>query len=287
MDFEEFLWAMGYTDSQLAMLRECYERREPVDSHIHKIMLDFFRQYMVIGGMPKVVATYASTGDYASSLALQRGIVSGYRSDIIKYLGRREKTKVVSCFNSIPGQLAKDHKKFQFSMVEKGSGARKFGGALNWLNDASVVSFCHNLSLPSFPFAGFRQDNDFKVYFRDTGLLVSMYETDTARRVMSGELGIYKGALYENIVAESLTKNGRPLYYFSPSSGLEIDFVIDYQGMPTAVEVKSGENNRSKSLNAVISNNRYEIASGIRLSSRNVGQEGAILSLPLYMAFMI
>ena len=188
---------------------------------------------------------------------------------------------------SIPTQLAKDYKKFQYSIVEKGKGSSKYGGSLLWLKDADIVTFCNNLSLIDSPLKAFAIDNEFKVYMNDNGLLVSMYEDDTAKRIIDGELGIFKGAFYENVIATSLLALNHNLFYFSPSDTLEIDFVIMYQGEPCLVEVKSGDNTKSKSLNTVLDNPRYKVKRAIRLSRKNIGEEGRILSLPLYMIMFL
>ena len=204
-----------------------------------------------------------------------------------RYYISSEKTKIVRCLESLPSQLAKDYKKFQYSIVEKGSGVSKYGGSLLWLKDADITTFCHNLSKLEAPLNAYRIENAFKVYMNDNGLLVSMYAPDTAKRIMEGELGLFKGAFYENIIATSLTALNHELFYFSPSDTLEIDFIINFEGQPCPVEVKSGENTKSKSLNTILNTQKYKINQAIRLSRKNVGQEGKILSLPLYMVMFL
>ena len=156
-----------------------------------------------------------------------------------------------------------------------------------WLRDAGIVNFCRNLSLLSPPLEAYAIDNEFKVYMNDNGLLVSMYGSDTAKRIMEGELGIFKGAFYENAIATSLLALNHNLFYFSPSDTLEIDFIINFRGEPCLLEVKSGENTKSKSLNTVLNNAKYNIKQSIRLSRKNVGEEGKILSIPLYMVMFL
>lgn len=287
LDFEEFLWAMGIDETVINNLRLCYQERKPVDSFIHNKMLEYFSLYIVIGGMPAVVNSFASTHDYSQALRIQRDIVSDYKKDVVKYAESKEKTKIIRCMDSITSQLAKDYKKFQYSVVEKGSSFSKYGGALLWLRDAGIVSFCNNLSKIDFPLEAYSIDNEFKIYMNDTGLLVSMYGGNTAQKIMEGDIGIFKGAFYENIMAICLSECGHKLFYFSPSDTLEIDFVIIYKGKPCIVEVKSGENTKSKSLNTVLSTPKYNVSSAIRLSRKNIGEEGNILSLPLYMAMFL
>ena len=287
LDFEEFLWAMGIGEDIIGYLHDCFLQRKAVDEFIHSQMLTYFMTYLIVGGMPAVVASYAKAHDYSEVLRMQKDIVDGYRQDAVKYAPVDEKAKILRTFDSVPSQLARDYKKFQYSGVVKGARARSYGGALLWLKDAGVVSFCHNLSLLQPPLSGFAIENEFKVYMNDTGLLVSMYESGTAMRIMQGEIGMFKGALYENIIAQSLVSQSFPLFYFSPSDSLEIDFVIMYDGEPCLVEVKSGENKRSKSLMTVLANDRYGVKRAIRLSRNNTGDDGRIISLPLYMMMFV
>lgn len=283
LDFEEFLWATDISEKVISELKSCFHDRRPVDDYVHQRMLDYFAMYTVVGGMPAIVASFAKDRDYSKVLRMQRGIVADYRKDAVKYAEGSEKVKVVRCLDSIPAQLAKANKKFQYSVVEKKASSRKYGDSLIWLEDAGIVNLCRNLSRIDSPLAGFAKDNEFKLYFNDTGLLISMYEDGTARRIVEGEMGIHKGAIYENIVASALASQDIPLFYFAPSDTLEIDFVINFRGRPCLVEVKSGENTKSKSLNTVLGNLKYNVDQAIRLSRKNVGEDGGIIALPLYM----
>ena len=287
LDFEEFLWAMGIGEDVIDYLRTCYEEGKPVEDFVHQSMLSYFSTYMIIGGMPAVVSEYARNKDYVTASGLQHDIVSGYKKDVVKYADEPEKAKILRTFDSITSQLSKDYKKFQYSIIEKGARARNYGGSLLWLKDAGIVSFCRNLSNIQAPLSRFSIENEFKIYMNDTGLLVSMYEAGTAFRIMNGELGLFKGALYENIIAQALLSGGFPLYYFSPSDSLEIDFVIMYENHPCLVEVKSGENRKSKSLDSILSSSRYAVDQAIRFSRGNVGRTGKIIALPLYMSMFM
>ena len=182
-------------------------------------------------------------------------------------------------------QLAKDYKKFQYSIVEKGGTSRKFGGALMWLYDAGILNFCYNLSIPELPLAGNSKNSEFKVYMRDTGLLVAMLEDGSQANIIKGNLGIYKGAIYENIIADIFTKLGKKLYYFEKPNRLEIDFVIRQGDIPVGVEVKSGDNTKAKSIDSFV--NFWGVEKGIKLISGNLGVAGKIESLPLYMAMFL
>jgi predicted AAA+ superfamily ATPase len=282
LDFEEFLWACGGADDLLAIIRDYFEQRKPVPKALHEKMISLLREYIVIGGMPRVVNEFIASGDFSTVLRMQRGIVSDYADDIAKYAEGTEKNKARSCLWAIPKNLAKDHKKFQYSVVEKGGTARKFGGSLMWLHDVGIVSFCYNLSHPALPLEGNAIENEFKVYMRDTGLLVAMLEDGSQADIISGKLGIYKGAIYENIIADIFTKSGKKLYYYEKGNRLEIDFFIRLGGEAVAVEVKSAENAKAKSLNTLLT--LQDVKSGIKLSSGNIGIVGNVTTLPLYMA---
>ncbi len=285
MDFEEFLWANGVKESSVGDIREYFEKREPVPEAMHDKMMELFREYIVVGGMPRVVSEFVNTHNFAKVLNLQKGILSDYTDDIAKYAEGAEKTKARACFLSIPKHLAKDYKKFRYSLVEPKATYRKYGGSLMWLYDAGIINFCYNLSEPALPLEGNARSDIFKVYMRDTGLLVAMLDEGSAEDIIDGNLGIYKGAIYENIIADIFAKKGKKLYYYEKDSKLEIDFFIRYQKMATAVEVKSAEKATSKSMTSIIQN--HGVKHGIKLSAKNVSGNDTVESLPLYMAMFL
>jgi predicted AAA+ superfamily ATPase len=267
LDFEEFLWANGVSGESIADIRGCFERKERVPAAMHERMMELLREYIVIGGMPRVVDAFVTNRNFAEALRLQRDILKGYTDDIAKYAEGTEKAKARSCFLSIPKQLAKDHKKFQYSVVEKKGTARKFAGSLQWLYDADIVNFCYNLSQPELPLEGNAKTDEFKVYMRDTGLLMAMMEDGSQEDIIDGNLGIYKGAIYEIIIADIFGKAGKKLYYFEYRSQLEVDFFIRLNRTAAAVEVKSADNTKSKSMDSVIRN--HGVKRGIKLSAKN------------------
>ncbi|MCL2137402.1 MAG: AAA family ATPase [Coriobacteriia bacterium] len=269
LDFEEFCWAMGVSPDAFNELRGYYDRREPVPDVIHTKMMQLFKEHIVVGGMPAVVASFAEKSDFGEVLRIQRAIINDYLDDIAKYAKDSEKAKARACFLSIPRQLAKDYKKFQYNIVDKKGSARKYGGSLMWLLDAGIISFCHNLGRIELPLEGNANTDAFKVYLNDTGLLVSMLEDGSQADIIEGKLGIYKGAIYENIIADIFTKNNKRLYYFEYRNSLEIDFVIRHLGVATAMEVKSADNKKSKSMRSVMQN--HGATRGIRLTSKNLG----------------
>ena len=285
MDFEEFLWANGVKEASVGDIREYYEKREPVPDAMHDKMMELFREYIVVGGMPRVVLEFVNTHNFAKVLKLQKAILSDYADDIAKYAEGAEKTKARACFLSIPKHLAKDYKKFRYSLVEPKATYRKYGGSLMWLYDAGIINFCYNLSEPALPLEGNARSDIFKVYMRDTGLLVAMLDEGSAEDIIDGNLGIYKGAIYENIVADIFAKSGKKLYYYEKDSKLEIDFFIRYQKTATAVEVKSAEKATSKSMTSIIQN--HGVKHGIKLSAKNVSGNDTVESLPLYMAMFL
>ena len=285
LDFEEFLWANGIKPGSIADIKECFDKKIAVPSAMHERMIDLFKEYIVVGGMPRAVHEFVTTRNFAAVLKIQKAIIGDYTDDIARYAEGSEKAKARSCFMSIPKNLAKDYKKFQYSVVERGGTARKYGGSLMWLYDAGIINFCYNLSLPELPFEGYAKSDTFKVYMRDTGLLMAMLEEGSQADVIDGNLGIYKGAIYENIIADIFGKSGRKLYYFEHNGKLEIDFFIRRNKTATAVEVKSADNTKAKSMSAIIE--KYGVKHGIKLSAKNVGGAGSIDSYPLYMAIFL
>lgn len=285
LDFEEFLWANGVTAESINNIKEYFEKKEKVPLAMHERMLQLFKEYIVVGGMPRVVDEFVSTHNFANVLKLQKGIIEDYKDDIAKYAKDSEKAKARACFLSIPKHLSKDYKKFRYGYVEPRATARKFEGSLMWLYDAGIINFCYNLTNPELPLEGNARSDTFKVYMRDTGLLMAMLEDGSQEDIIDGNLGIYKGAIYENIIADIFAKSGKKLYYFEHNSQIEIDFVIRYKKQAVAIEVKSADNTKSKSMKSAIEN--WNVQHGIKLSTKNVGGTNQVDSLPLYMAMFI
>lgn len=286
LDFEEFLWAKGVTDETINYIKEFYDNKKQVNMFAHNGMLELFREYIVLGGMPEVINEFLASNNFNVALNIQKEILDGYRDDIIKYAAEDEKVKIRACFDSIPVQLAKDNKKFRYNLVQKKADKSKLFNSLEWLYDAGIINFCYNLRNPEAPFEGNKIIDSFKVYMKDTGLLMAMMDEGSQLEIMNGNLGIYKGAIYENIIADVFTKSGKKLYYFEKNSTLEIDFFIRYNNEVTAVEVKSADNTKSKSLNSIMNN--YGVKQGIKLSTKNIGYDSnGILSLPLYMSMFL
>ena len=287
LDFEEFLWANGITPQIIDKLKEYFNEEKPVPEALHEKMRQLILQYTVVGGMPKVVDTFVKTKQMNSVLALQRDIVRSYEDDMVKYADDKDKSLIKECFQSIPKQLSKENKKFQYSIVKKGGTASKFQGSIQWIEDAGIIARCYNLDLPELPLDGNAIDDVFKVYMQDSGLLVSMLEDGTQFDILQGNLYGYKGAIFENLMADIFTKMGRKLYYYHKDSGLEIDFVIRYKGGATLIEVKATTGN-TKSTKTILSNpEKYHVAGAIKLGDYNVGRNEKMLTIPIYMGFLL
>lgn len=287
LDFEEFLWANGITPQIIDKLKEYFNEEKPVPEALHEKMRQLILQYTVVGGMPEVVDTFVKTKQMNSVLALQRDIVRSYEDDMVKYADDKDKSLIKECFQSIPKQLSKENKKFQYSIVKKGGTASKFQGSIQWIEDAGIIARCYNLDLPELPLDGNAIDDVFKVYMQDSGLLVSMLEDGTQFDILQGNLYGYKGAIFENLMADIFTKMGRKLYYYHKDSGLEINFVIRYKGGATLIEVKATTGN-TKSTKTILSNpEKYHVAGAIKLGDYNVGRNEKMLTIPIYMGFLL
>ena len=287
LDFEEFLWANGVAAPVIDMLRHCLQKEIPVPEALHNRMKQLLLQYAVVGGMPDAVQTFVDTKQMDAVLQIQRDIVRSYEDDMVKYAERKDKSKIRECFQSIPKQLSKENKKFQYSVVKKGSTSSKYAGSLQWIEDAGIIVRAYNLSITELPLDGNAEEDVFKVYMRDCGLFVSMLEDGTQFDILSGNLHGYKGAIFENLVADIFGKMGRSLYYFHKDTGLEVDFVIRYQGECTLVEVKAATGNTKSTKTILRHPEKYHVYHAIKLGDYNVGRTEQILTLPLYMAFLL
>ena len=287
LDFEEFCWANGIEESIISMLKNSLNTVSPVPSALHSRMNSLLLEYTVVGGMPDAVNSFITYRDMSKVIQIQRDLVRGYEDDMIKYADTVDKPLIKQCFQSIPLQLAKENKKFQYSIVQKGSKSSQFRGSLQWIEDAGITVRCKNLNITELPLDGNAIDNQFKVYMADTGLFVSMLEDGTQFDILNGNLYGYKGAIFENLIADIFSKMGRKLYYFRKDSGLELDFIIRYKGECVPVEVKS-TNGNTKSMKTVLKNQeKYHVNKAIKLANTNVGLAENILTLPLYMAFLL
>ena len=287
LDFEEFLWANGIDTAVIELLKNTLETETPIPEALHKRMRQLLLQYTVVGGMPDVVQTFINTKRMDEVLQIQRDIIRSYEDDMVKYAEKKDKANIKECFQSIPKQLSKENKKFQYSIIKKGTTASKYAGSLQWIEDAGIISRCYNLSITELPLEGNADKDFFKVYMSDCGLFVSMLEEGTQYDILNGNLYGYKGAIFENLIADIFIKMGRKLYYFRKDSGLEVDFVIRHNGECTLVEVKATSGNVKSTKTILKHPEKYHVNSAIKLGDYNVGRTEQILTLPLYMAFLI
>lgn len=287
LDFEEFLWANGISEAIIGKLTECLDIIQPVPEAIHQKMRQLILQYTVVGGMPSVVNTFVNTHNMGRVLAEQRGIVAEYEEDMVKYASDADKPRIRECFESIPRQLSKEYKKFQYSTIRKGAKASQYTGSIQWIEDAGIITRCRNLIITELPLNGNAIDDCFKIYMADTGLFVSMLDDGTQFDIMQGNLHAYKGAIFENLVADIFTKMKRRLYYFRKDSGLEVDFVTRYKGECVLVEVKAKDGNIKSSKTILSHPEKYHVNHAIKLGDLNIGNSGQFLTLPLYMTFLL
>ena len=289
LDFEEFLWAKGYGDDFIEEMLEHMKSLRPFNSLELSICADLFLDYCILGGMPAVVREFIEKGTFEGSLEIQRQLISDYREDIRKYAQGLDQSRILNIFDHIPPQLAKDNKKFQISKVAPGARFRDYRGCIEWLDDAGIVNLCYCLSFPELPLKGNYDETKYKIYFADSGVLVAMLDEEAQDDLRANKnMGIYKGALYENIVGEALVKSGYQLYYYrKDDSTLEEDFFVRTADCLVPIEVKASNGN-AKSMKALIQNPRYsDIRWGIKLTGGNIGFSGEIYTFPYFCAFLL
>ena len=287
LDFEEFLWANGISDAVIDAVRSCFESEKAVPDGIHKVMMDLLYRYIIVGGLPEVVSCFLETRNIEQIYKLQRSLITEYEEDMVKYADEADKPHIRECFESIPKQLAKENKKFQYSVVRKGGRASQYAGSIQWLEDAGIVRRCYNTRITELPLDGNAVEDCFKVYVTDIGILVAMLDYGTQADILKGNLLGYKGAIFENLMADFLCKSGQKLYYFHRSSGLELDFLVRLNGECVVLEVKA-RTGKAKSLATVLkSKDVYHVNNAIKLGQYNVGRDGEVLTIPLYMGFLV
>lgn len=289
MDFEEFLWAKGYKEDTIENMLSHMKTFTPFSNLEMSIFQKLFLDYVILGGMPAVVSEYISKGTFEGSLNTQRQLIADYKEDIRKYVKGVDQTRILNVFNSIPAQLAKENKKFQLSKIKKGARFKDYRGCAEWLIDSGIVNVCYCLDSLELPLSGNCDIDKFKLYFADTGLLVSLLDEESQEDLRSNKnLGVYKGALFENVVGEALTKSGYKLYYYKREDGtLEEDFFIRSSENLIPIEVKA-KNGKSKSLKTLITNDKYkDIDYGFKLSSNNIGYHDKVYTFPYFCTFLL
>lgn len=295
MDFEEFLWANGVEENIIKKLNDYLINKKQIPNSIHEMMSELFKKYIIIGGMPEVVKKFVETNDYYKARAVQKRIVNDYNSDFGTHLNDEleleidpyAKVKIFEIFNSIPRQLAKENKKFQYSVIAKNAKSREYKDALNWLVDYGLIVKCYNISNIEIPLEYFAIDDNFKIYIADSGLFISMLDDDAPGNIMDGNYNICKGAIFENIIADSFSKKCRDLYFYQKSSGLEIDFITTLNKKVCLVEVKAVSGN-SKSSSTILNNYElYKVDQLVKITSKNIGFIDNKLTIPHYLTFLL
>ncbi len=287
MDFEEFLWSRGVGEMAIESLREAFLNQSPVTKFVHEQMMKYYREYLIVGGMPEVVSTYNHNADFAATLLQQRKIIQSYRDDIAKYAAE-QKTKAKRFFDAIPSELSKQKKRFILKNMEQTASMQKYEDAASWLDDAGVAYFCYNLHSLALPFEQEENRSLFKVYMLDTGLLCALWGDDIQLKVMNGEIDINEGALTENFVAAELRKHGHKLHYYDRKSRQELDFLLAEDNKVTIIEVKSGDTyKRHGSVDTALQEQPEKIGKVMVMNKFNYENTEKILYVPLYMAAFI
>ena len=287
LDFEEFLWANGISEAVVKRLRQYFDEEQPVPEALHLRMRQLLLYYAVVGGMPEAVNTFLDTHEMGKVLQTQRDIVNGYEEDMVKYADDSDKPRIRACFESIPRQLSKENKKFQYAVIAQGAKSAYYRGCIQWIEDAGIIARCRNLEITELPLDGNAMEDVFKIYMADTGLFISMLEEGTQFSVLQGDLLGYKGAIFENLIADVLHKMGRKLYYFRKESGLEVDFVMRHRGECVLLEVKAANGNTKSAKTILAHPEKYHVMQAIKLGDYNIGHQGQMLTLPHYMAFFL
>lgn len=289
MDFEEFLWAMGYNDEFTADLLSHMLDVRPLSELQMDTLMSLFRDYVIIGGMPEVVSTYVRNKNFSGTLDIQRQLLKDYEEDITKYVEGLDKAKVKAVYNHISTFLAKENKRFQITKIARNARNRDYMVCVEWLADAGVVNVCYCLNQPELPLKGNYDPKMYKIYFKDTGLLIASLDEEAQEDLRANKnLGTYKGAIYENIVGDMLVKQGyRLFYYHSDRPALEMDFFIRDADSLIPVEVKAN-GGATPSLNRLLNDDKYnDVKYGIKLGYRNIGFNGKFYTFPYFLTFLL
>ena len=289
MDFEEFLWALGYKEGQIENLYQCMKNLSPLSETQFNVLLDRFHQYMVLGGMPEVVKLFVDQKNYSGTLALQKQIILDYEEDITKYVEGLDKTKILNVFRKIPVFLGQDNKKFRISKVAHGARNREYTGVTDWLIDAGIVNISYCLNDLALPLKGNYDSDNYRMYFMDTGLLVASLDEESSKDLRNNKnFNTYKGAIYENIVGDMLKKSGYNLYFYKNEDGTqEVEFFVRDANNLIPIDVKATDG-KVKSIKSFIEDkNIKDINFGIKLAEKNIGFENNIYTFPYFLTFLL
>jgi len=289
MDFEEFLWAKGYKETQIEEMYSYMLNCKPLPKVMYSVMLENFKEYMIVGGMPAIVNRFVEQKNYSGILNMQRQILLDYEEDITKYAGGLDKGKILNVYRKIPVFLGNENKKFQISKIEHNARNREYVGVIDWLSNAGIINISYCMEQPFLPLKGNYNPDNYRLYFKDTGLLVASLDDEAGEDLrVNKNFNTYKGALYENIVGEMLVKEGYSLYFHKNEKGtIEMDFFIRDKDSLIPIEVKASDN-ETLSLNKLIESDKYkDIKYGIKLCNKNIGFNGKFYTFPYFLTFML
>ena len=289
LDFEEFLWAKGYSDEQIDDLYKHMLDLKPLTDMQYNVMMSNFKEYMIVGGMPAIVSKFVENKNFSGILRMQQQILLDYEEDITKYAGGLDKTKILNCYRKIPVFLGNENKKFQISKIADGARNREYVGVVEWLANAGIVNISYVMEQASLPLKGNYNPDNYRLYFADTGLLIGSLDEEVQEDLRNNEnMNTYKGALYENIVSDMLVKEGYNLYFYKDDSKkIEMDFMVRDKNSLIPIEVKAN-NNATISLNNLIKSNLYkDIKYGIKLCNKNIGFNGKFYTFPYFLTFLL
>ena len=289
LDFEEFLWAKGYSQEQIESIYSHMKNIESFSENEFDVWMNCFKDYMITGGMPRVVNKFIEQNNFSGILDEQIQIQKAYEEDILKYAKGLDKAKIKNVYTHIPVFLAKENKRYQITKVATGARNREYIGTIDWLKDAGIVNVCYNLELPELPLKGNYNPTEYKIYYRDTGLLIASLDEEAQVDLRQNKnFNTYKGAIYENIVGDMLKKQGYELFYYkNEKATVEMDFFIRDADSLVPVEVKA-QDSATASLRNLIEKDKYsDIHYGIKLCAKNVGFNGKFYTFPYFCTFLL
>ena len=289
MDFEEFLWAKGYKEEQIEDLYKCMLEVKPLTHTQYEVMMNNFKEYMIIGGMPAIVNKFVTQKNYSGTLQMQKQILLDYEEDITKYANGLEQGKVLNIYRKIPAFLGNENKKFQISKVEPGARKREYAGTIEWLDNAGIVNISYCMEKPELPLGGNYNPDNYRLYFGDTGILIGSFDEEAQEDLRNNKnFNTYKGAIYENIVGDMLVKQGYKLYFYKNEKGtIEMDFFVRDKDSLIPVEVKANDN-ATISLNNLIDSEKFkDIKYGIKLCNKNIGFNEKFYTFPYFLTFLL
>lgn len=289
MDFEEFLWAKGFDDSKISLLRESMIKTKPLNDIQFKTFSDAFFEYIIVGGMPSIVKTYMINHNFEGILKRQKQLLKDYEEDITKYAKGLEKGKILNVFRNISFFLGKENKRYQISKIQSNARNREYIGAFEWLSNAGIINMCYCLNTPSLPLKGNYDISKYKVYFADSGLLIGSLDEEAQNDLrINRNLNTFKGAIFESIAAEAFVKSGKELYYYlDQRSSMEIDFFARTTDLLIPIEIKASDG-ATRSLKRIINQDKYEdVKIGIKFANKNIGFNGEFYTFPYFTMFLL